>query len=103
MVRRPPISQLNNTLLPYTTLFRSDLPTLSQSSERILLFERALWARARRGDYSVIPHVLLMVPADPEHWLGIGTYVWSGPMTEMLGSVMDALIDRKSTRLNSSH
>lgn len=73
-----------------------DLPTLSQISERSLLFERALWARARRGDYSVIPHVLLKVPADPEHWLGIGTYVWSGPMTEMLGSVMDALINEQS-------
>ncbi|WP_449106284.1 hypothetical protein [Pseudomonas mohnii] len=74
----------------------SDLPIIRQISEEDLLFERALWARARRGDYSVIPQVLPKVSENPEHWLRIGRYVWSGAMTEMLDSVLGLLANEKS-------
>jgi hypothetical protein len=74
----------------------SDLAIIRQVSEEHLLFERALWARARRGDYSVIPQVLLKVHENPEHWLGIGRYVWSDVMTEMLDSVLGLLANEKS-------
>ncbi|AKF43656.1 hypothetical protein ACQJ22_17885 [Pseudomonas fragariae (ex Marin et al. 2024)] len=77
-------------------LSTSDLPVIRQIPENDPLFERALWARARRGDYSVIPQVLPKISENPEHWLGIGHYVWSSAMTDMLDSVLSLLANEKS-------
>src|SRR3712207_7238734 len=78
MIRRPPRS----TLFPYTTLFRS--------------FDVAHRGRERVGGERLHPpaHVALGVE-DPDeradHALGL------------LGELAGDLVDRKSTRLNSSH
>src|SRR2546430_11066188 len=73
MIRRPPRS----TLFPYTTLFRS----------------AALWQRtvADDDDDDVVEScALLTVPANPL-------------LAEIGDDQMPATLDRKSTRLNSSH
>src|SRR2546427_4674213 len=74
MIRRPPRS----TLFPYTTLFRSQLERGLQELQR---------AEAR------LPHV------------GRGYFVmrWKSHALPPPGPEREALIDRKSTRLNSSH
>src|SRR5260221_9167549 len=77
MIRRPPRS----TLFPYTTLFRSrftDLPT------QVWGFNADHWNPATSEDVFWIP-----VPSNRTGW--------SSYMGELVG------IDRKSTRLNSSH
>lgn len=74
----------------------SDLPIIRQISEEDPLFERALWARARRGDLSVIPHILPKISESPEHWLGIGRYVWSSAMTDILESVLNLITDEEN-------
>src|SRR3712207_7913688 len=77
MIRRPPRS----TLFPYTTLFRSDVRhaaarrSLAHQLVEVLLVGRVLAGKAGG------PH--------------------AGTAVERLGD--DALRDRKSTRLNSSH
>src|SRR5256885_5028471 len=80
MIRRPPRS----TLFPYTTLFRSDLRGV---------LEGAIGAAAAAGlDVAALraelPHV-----DDPS----------AERRKASLRRVLGALIDRKSTRLNSSH
>src|SRR5258707_2934391 len=76
MIRRPPRS----TLFPYTTLFRSlkveasNLPTLNLASEK----------RVRQGE-------LVVAIGSPE---GLRDSVTMGVISS---------VDRKSTRLNSSH
>src|SRR5256885_11191352 len=84
MIRRPPRS----TLFPYTTLFRSPLML-------------AWWFQRRegqlRGTDFVIAMVLLLVPVglimkQPD--LGTSLLVMAAGLS---------VIDRKSTRLNSSH
>src|SRR2546430_8580449 len=75
MIRRPPRS----TLFPYTTLFRSDLPTEDVEVETPLETGR-------------FPHISgKKVAVCPILRAGVG----------MLDGVLS--LDRKSTRLNSSH
>src|SRR3712207_7310809 len=83
MIRRPPRS----TLFPYTTLFRSDHPNASSKQVRLL------------PTLGLVGVVLLAT------WMGneLGGYfvgAW-GPPALILAAL--ALVDRKSTRLNSSH
>src|SRR3712207_8190621 len=74
MKRRPPRS----TLFPYTTLFRS--PYHTQSG----------WVTLPLESLGVDPHR----PYQVHDLLGDGYYLWHGPRN---------FVDRKSTRLNSSH
>src|SRR3989454_1438333 len=76
MIRRPPRS----TLFPYTTLFRSRAPDRLGGGQR---------ARSRSG---------ARAPGDP---LAHGRRGRSRP--EARGRARGGLLDRKSTRLNSSH
>src|SRR3712207_7452383 len=77
MIRRPPRS----TLVPYTTLFRSDRPALERGPV------------GRRPVLGVGHEVVGEPDAVPPGGLGV------------LGRLEDRLpgLDRKSTRLNSSH
>src|SRR3712207_7865932 len=79
MIRRPPRS----ALFPYTTLIRSDAPVALEL--RVQVFERAAHL-GRRADGA--ERVVLVQHRDPEH---------------RHHGVADELLDRKSTRLNSSH
>src|SRR5688572_31248367 len=91
MTLQPP----RTTLFPYTTLFRSDETTGTKKLYELLPFvtpvvpresiERSEPIRERgRADHRVAPR------ADP-----------SPPLTQSLHVIFD--VDRKSTRLNSSH
>src|SRR3712207_7290597 len=74
MIRRPPRS----TLFPYTTLFRS-----GPAAQRVL---------GEEGLFSIRPEKIRVLPAAcdvPDGWRGAA------------GTVRE--VDRKSTRLNSSH
>src|SRR2546430_9999760 len=74
MIRRPPRS----TLFPYTTLFRSLTHVLLRTTARVALFTPGAW-----GDPS-------LVAAGP-------------PTPRLVGRLQARRLDRKSTRLNSSH
>src|SRR3546814_20686426 len=92
MVRRPPRSTRTDTLFPYTTRFRSDQfdSVLFKSKGRALLNSKNIeWHYAFR---------LLQLAV----WLGtIKTYTFNqSPISK---SDLDLQLDRKSTRLNSSH
>src|SRR5256885_13721186 len=95
MIRRPPRS----TLFPYTTLFRSDL---------------------RLDDIKQFRQVGSRTPGHPENYLTPGVETTTGPLGQGFGNGIgmaiaarhisarftrndSALLDRKSTRLNSSH
>src|SRR5688572_31377415 len=81
MIRRPPRS----TLFPYTTLFRSNLP-----------FSAAL---SRVSGASRTP----VVPAVVAGALAAGFLLLNVFVTGLLDLIVPVAIDRKSTRLNSSH
>src|SRR3546814_10167482 len=121
MIRRPPRSTRTDTLFPYTTLFRSHrVPALLVTDvEQLVLGVRAgQFERVERvveddrAGRRVEPHVL--VPeldqvrlvdvehvADEAHAALIAQF-GGGEVAEAAAAV-DAAIDRKSTRLNSSH
>src|SRR3546814_5890492 len=113
MIRRPPRSTRTDTLFPYTTLFRSlslqpQLRAYARSSkaEHAALLQLAHWiyrygspvhAEIREApDVGRAPQALLWVEIAASLRL-FGDYA---ALRETLG---DDLVDRKSTRLNSSH
>src|SRR5437868_12041849 len=81
MIRRPPTS----TLFPYTTLFRSFL-SASMAGARTA-------ERVRRGEGQ--PQWKPLLAAFPPRLMG--------KIMPVLGSLLLRPVDRKSTRLNSSH
>src|SRR3712207_7984312 len=86
MIRRPPRS----TLFPYTTLFRSDI-NFSQSQDRLSNY--GAYADFGRIDGHVSPYaadgsLLETIPVDGQN---------------VPNPIYEHTLDRKSTRLNSSH
>ncbi|SEF35281.1 hypothetical protein ABL840_01590 [Variovorax sp. NFACC27] len=71
------------------TLDDKDLEFVRQIAAESPLYERSLWARARRHDRTVIPEVLRKMPEAPEHWLQISRYLWSNALTDALNPLLD--------------
>src|SRR3546814_12011938 len=100
MLRRPPLSTRTDTLVPYTTLFRSDEKGVahhedrrhgSQSQdERIVLLLQPRDCGKEADDYDDDRRKPQNAPADLSERVGCHE---SLPLQK----------DRKSTRLNSSH
>src|SRR3546814_14516890 len=99
MIRRPPKSTLTDTLFPYTTLFRSTKEKMDAAFAMDAQFrEFAQVAGLAIGGHSKL--------SDIEHIKTLKTDL--GTLTESVRSAVAMLhgvehIDRKSTRLNSSH
>src|SRR3546814_11754284 len=97
MIRRPPRATRTDTLFPYTTLFRSDLPgdLLSNGINRIRL--SVLRAGQTIPETSQPLTVLFHRPRPG------GEIPGSGDNPNLTLILPAEVIDRKSTRLNSSH
>src|SRR2546421_9612838 len=80
MIRRPPRS----TLFPYTTLFRSKVNTDEQQN------------LAMQYNVSGIPHVVGFRKGRP-------VVQFTGVLADDVRNAAHVVLDRKSTRLNSSH
>src|SRR3712207_7501204 len=89
MIRRPPRS----TLFPYTTLFRSTPGSFSWW-EKLLVWSHWLWFAFPHG---TVAYLLLR---RPEHFPRGAAQIYA---TFDLGLIGYWAVDRKSTRLNSSH
>src|SRR5256885_9003669 len=88
MIRRPPRS----TLFPYTTLFRSKNP----QDEISLARARKLKPDAKIGDS-------VEVEVTPKNFGRIAAQTAKQAMMQRIRQVEKEMIDRKSTRLNSSY
>src|SRR3546814_18421644 len=89
MIRRPPRSPRTDTLFPSTTLFRSGLARLQRGAVLQAMQRRAIGNLDAGRD--LIAHAL----GDRNSVLCLGDH--------LLAAAVTADIDRKSTRLNSSH
>src|SRR3546814_11668135 len=89
MKRRPPVSRLTDTLLPYTTRFRSFLGQQFAVEVRHLLVAVEV----------VLHH--LVVGLDVVAHLGVAEDLLVHLLAVDAAALLDE--DRKSTRLNSSH
>src|SRR2546429_1125234 len=95
MIRRPPRS----TLFPYTPLFRSDM-SLRRESE-LAVAQAAAERSARRERLAVSGGHLLSAAVQ---FLGeLLPAPSDSPESEAATTALAATLDRKSTRLNSSH
>src|SRR5690348_17884727 len=86
MIRRPPRS----TLFPYTTLFRS-FPELRASGWKGYWVDAASALRMRDDAVIILDPVNMQLIGDALSW-GVRNYIGG-----------NCTVDRKSTRLNSSH
>src|SRR3546814_19316106 len=121
MIRRPPRSTRTDTLFPYTTLFRSDRPSLV-GQPHVLRVSVGLRVHRHRGDAEpargadhpagdfaavgdedLFKHACLCSEALP--FKGRVGWGWVSPGLAAQPGSLPALLpgDRKSTRLNSSH
>src|SRR3546814_18801797 len=102
MILRPPRSTRTDTLFPYTTLFRSfrgqdAAETLASVLGAGLIGDTAI-VSSFGAESAVLLHLVTRVAPDiPVLFLDTGKH-----FPETL-AYRDALADRKSTRLNSSH
>src|SRR5690242_21622747 len=87
MIQRPPSS----TLFPYTTLFRSDVPAFEVGLERVDVDREVEEVRDHHARLGSAPPSRCLQDIHPfdDHDVGCTQH--------------DFLVDRKSTRLNSSH
>src|SRR3546814_6643218 len=102
MLRRPPRSTRTYTLFPYTTLFRS--PPAGESNRLELarqdLQRLAFEAHHPAGEGGFDGHdrsVHAAIPTGKTPRPGLATCSW------LRSGKRDPCVDRKSTRLNSSH
>lgn len=61
-----------------------DIERIRQIDRTSDLYEKAIWARAVRGDKTVIPQLIEVIPTNPQYWWQAGRYLWSTEMTEAL-------------------
>src|SRR3546814_4867414 len=117
MIRQPPRSTRTDTLCPYTTLFRSpkpDLLPLTGGYRRIPILQMGADLYC---DSDLILRVLDRLFPDPPlgcdgaHAMTFALSPWFGqqltqvavPISFAGAEAVDPALDRKSTRLNSSH
>src|SRR2546430_3875932 len=89
MIRRPPSSPL----FPYTPLFRSEQRLAGRADEQL-------------GERPQLPVVLLLLLLLPRWLPGLGEGLvarTAGDQDHTVGGAGHQTLDRKSTRLNSSH
>jgi hypothetical protein len=47
-------------------------------------YDKALWARARRKDLTVVPALIEKIAEDPNYWWQTGRYLWTDELTDAL-------------------
>src|SRR3546814_16284567 len=100
MIRRPPGSHRTDTLFPYTTLFRSEACAEAGDTAENLIpvgieTDHGLWVAALRASGRVIYQINPLAASRYRSRHSV-----SGSKSDSADAVM---LDRKSTRLNSSH
>src|SRR3546814_7380608 len=106
MIRRPPRSTRTDTLFPYTTLFRStgaDEPTDALQG----LFQRHHWPSGNDVLSGSGARPYLAIGRDKVEDRGLPRHLANSVQPFRIGTneniAANAISDRKSTRLNSSH
>lgn len=56
-------------------------------------YDKAVWARARRRDLTVIPQLLEKIEENPDYWWQAGRYLWTAELTEALGMTLRKVAD----------
>src|SRR3546814_15005490 len=115
MIRRPPRSTRTDTLFPYTTPFRSVTGTVARGgmteagTRRWLLFALALCALGLAAVSLTIGPAPLSTAQVVDVLLGGGDPIERAIVVDLrlpralLALLVGGVLDRKSTRLNSSH
>ena len=81
------------------TLGEGDVEIARQIPAGHLLYERALWARARRQDRSVVHEILKKIPEAPANWLHIGRYLWSDALTQTLEPLVEQVAQAPADKI----
>src|SRR3712207_9228317 len=95
MIRRPPRS----TLFPYTTLFRSDADRARLEQLRTTWEEQKGYLVLQSHRPDTLAHALSDSAVAQLAWIVDSFQQWTDPAAEL----PEDAVDRKSTRLNSSH
>src|SRR3546814_9764370 len=97
MIRRPPRSTRTDTLFPYTTLFRSQ-PTTAGSQPPLVAAALALENPPASACVLFVTYSIATSAITRKRLLSRNDHI-----TVAMGGFLKLALDRKSTRLNSSH
>ena len=78
-----------------------DINHIKQIDKTSDLHEKAIWARARRGDKTVIPQLIELIQTNPSYWWQAGRYLWSNEMTEALHQSIKIMSNNIKTYRNN--
>lgn len=80
-----------------------DINHIKQIDKTSDLYEKAIWARARRGDKTVIPQLIELTRTNPSYWWQAGRYLWSSEMTEALHQSIKIMSNNLTHRNNETN
>ena len=80
-----------------------DINHIKQIDKTSDLYEKAIWARARRGDKTVIPQLIELTQTNPSYWWQAGRYLWSNEMTEALHQSIRIMSNSLTHRNNETN
>src|SRR3546814_18251637 len=108
MIRRPPRSTRTDTLFPYTTLFRSVSERIKAPAGFHLDIppRRRVWPTPNgKANFLILPGLAVNAPVGDPAMLRLATVRSHDQFNTTIYSYNDRYrgVDRKSTRLNSSH
>src|SRR3546814_21123011 len=103
MIRRPPSSTLTDTRFPYTTLFRSDCLVDRHLLGLNAVREGGVGAVLQQAPHQVGQQILMAADRRIDAARQVHLVRPDDLLVERLAHAVQALEDRKSTRLNSSH
>lgn len=84
------------------TQSQRDLEQIQNIERDSDLYERAIWARARRKDKTVIPQLLELIRSRPDYWWQAGRYLWSAEMTQELHRSITIVAERLKSQPTSA-
>src|SRR3546814_3822035 len=110
MIRRPPRSTRTDTLFPYTTLFRSRFVLIDQvcrfrlADGDFLRLHRLWYFTKQVDDEQSVTQIRLLHPDKISQFkASLKSTIGNAHMQEIGAVLLTLLVDRKSTRLNSSN
>ncbi|MGC5889017.1 hypothetical protein [Enterobacter roggenkampii] len=77
-----------------TSISPNDIFIVQKIKSDDILYDIALWARARRLDASVISEIVVKIKSgNSGYWWQVGRYIWSDELTELLDESLGVLCD----------
>lgn len=78
-----------------------DVGVARQIDRHDVRYDRAIWARARRMDLTVVPQLLKKIEENPRYWWQAGRYLWTEELTGALANTVKKIAESSTAERES--